>query len=117
MKEFKIRIKNSDHWNLVESELFKNGYEWAYGGKTHVPFSSKAIWIYSDNGLNIYWSHEENCEYTKYIPEYDLTQTVSYSFNKINRKQIKIGKHTYFEDDIINALDDLKEALKIKPIS
>lgn len=115
MQKFKIRVKNSEHSEKIQNKLFELGYKWNSGGKTIQHTDKPFLYVndYDENGITFSTALIGECYFDSMnLSEVELIEKIEYEFKEIPKKNVvKIGENSYYEDE-------LNEALKnIKPIS
>ena len=108
MENIKIRVKSPEHSKKIQEHLFSLGYRWNIGGDFRIMYRD---FLFAYNDSLIGFSDDELFFNNNSFPEFELVETVSYEFKEIPKREVvKIGKKSYF-------LDELEIALKnINPI-
>lgn len=107
MKNFKIRVKSPEHSKLIQEKLFEMDYKWGQG--KIVSYTDKPFLYVQQNGRHLTYGVMENefiCNSDDYT-ELELVEKISYDLKEI-KKIVKVGNLSYYEDELANALKNIK---------
>lgn len=109
LKNLKFEIKNPEHCELVQEVLFKNGYKWAgteSESKNIQNLHADMLTCYS-NGLIFYACNSDEYDST-FIEHKNTAAKIELHYVIVEKNVVKVGDVLYYEDEVIEALKDIK---------
>jgi hypothetical protein len=106
---YTIRIKSNEHSEKVLKHLFDIGYKWSDGSAFRYNMTtnhSRTYFIFYPKEKRIFYSLGDTVSCGN--AEVELIGTVSYELKEVKRKVVKVGELSYYEDELANALKNIK---------
>lgn len=102
---FKIKIKSPEHCEKVQKYLFSIGYKWSDSTTDLKHLDAVGIMVYGDDKRFFYM---KSVNEWNDVVELELVETVSYELKEVKRNVVKVGENSYYEDELAEALKNIK---------
>lgn len=113
MRNFKIFVEDFKAFENLQSYLFNQDCFWVYSGKSFIP--EKDFYYYEYFWIKVFANKIERMTRDGFkdsvLPEFELRQTISYDLKEIpknDKKVVKVGNLSYYEDELAEALKNIK---------